>query len=257
MTLPKQLLKKFEEFELKSSKFISIEHEIYNGPEIVVPFLISNFSSHEVFVFSFGESPMNLIYLSKRCGLTISKLPNVRLFDCLSLLSNLVDDHYPIINQKPSTYFEQTSSKLNCESSKQICENLIDYIFSKIKTSKNPIVIFNGIHFVGKLFESDSNTFTKYFFTFLHKIFEFATEKTIITFEKHFLKKYPQIKNFVIFQIDFEIKLKDLKQGSSPDYLGNVTFRNKISQKSKDSKKELKIVNSNGSLEFVEQIKIA
>lgn len=256
MALSKTFSKRLEEFSFTSAKIITIDHELNNSSEIVLPFLISKLQHHEIFIFNFSESPSNLTYLSKRLGLNLSKSQNIKLFDGLTLLANMVESHYPLTKEIPFTSFNERMNSDGPKTSEQIINFIEKTIADLLKTSKQPILILNGIHFVLNRFKSDSNEYIGLFMTFLNKLLRLETEKTILCFDKSIKKNSVPVFSFIKSLSSLRIQLKDPKNGFTIDYSGNLIFRMFDGSTMKEVKKTLKIILKQGTVDFSEQIKV-
>ena len=153
MAESKALTKRFEEFNFPSVNITSIAHGINNSAEMILPFLLNQFKDKEVYIFNFAESPNHLIYLCKRSGLNLSKMSNFHNFDFLSLLSDMVDEHYPITSFHPATHFQSENNVSKSENGDALVASLIKNINDSIQKKENSVLIFNGLHFLYSRFK--------------------------------------------------------------------------------------------------------
>ena len=256
MATSKSLSKRLVEFSFNQSKLIIIQSDVSNSPEIILPFLISQMQNLDILIFNFSDEPAHLIYLCKRVGLNLSKFPRIKIIDGLSILCDLVDSHYPLTKEPPFTHL---ISKLNVpqkEKTNKISEHIFELIKTMGKEMTSPVFIFNGLHFLFNKFELENENGLAIFSEFIFSILRIKAEKIVISFDKSIKKKSLPMFKFFRTSCDLEIKLKDLQNGFTIDYSGNIFFRKFDEVNMKYVKKGLKIIITNGQVDFSEQIKI-
>lgn len=264
MTTAKGLIKRLDEFGIANLRTIGVRYDLNLGSEAILPFLLQAIGVQggaNVLVVVFGDSPASLVYSAKRVGLNFSKLPNVELVDGLSLLAQGIEEHYPLTQQPPFTHISDGWSTFNTKDAQSngVFETICHKVEEFSKRHPNGSVVLSGLEVLSDKLTaqakdaSDRHQLVK----FVSKILQLKLYKYIFSFDRSLKQTEPIFNNFMRSIAQLDIKLQDLKSGYSADMAGTITIKNPAWNPENQKPKGLKVVYTNGIIDYVEQIKIS
>jgi hypothetical protein len=262
MSASKSLSKRLDELRFGEGRVVTVRSSLNLPAEFLLPFLLQQRQvglGVPALLVTLSEAPANFVYLSKRVGLNLNKLKNVELVDGLAIISSLVESHYPLTKQPPFTHAIGPNG--STEAAPNIHEGIgrIKKIIAEFK-GRNPqgIVAISGLEVLENLITTGPNQpDSESLFSLIYFVLKLAPHVTFLCFDESLKRTNSSLVNFLRSTAEIDLRLKDVQSGFSTDYAGTLEIRDCTGRFGKNAIKRLKAVITNGTIDFVDQIKIA